>query len=97
MTKRIPKTPVPENMDKVMTPESFDLFCDVYIPQAPHVYTYGVQRGRLSKGSVVWVQFNRRKLTCRCLRVFTERPHFKLKRAVPHLSHYIFLNVTWKI
>ncbi|HPW94336.1 MAG TPA: primosomal protein N' [Fibrobacteraceae bacterium] len=92
MTKRIPKTPVPENMDKVMTPESFDLFCDVYIPQAPHVYTYGVQRGEVvQKGSVVWVQFNRRKIGLAVVsRVFTERPHFKLKRAVPHLSHYIF-------
>ncbi len=92
MAKRIPKTPVPENIDKVLTPESFDLFCDVYIPQAPQVYTYGVQKGAsVQKGSVVWVQFNRRKIGLAVVsRVFSEPPLFKLKSAVPHQSAYAF-------
>ena len=92
MAKRIQKTPVPENIDKVLTSESFDLFCDVYIPQAPQVYTYGVQKGTsVQKGSIVWVQFNRRKIGLAVVsRVFTERPHFKLKSAVPHQSAYVF-------
>lgn len=92
MAKRIPKTPIPDDMDKVLSSETFDLFCDVYIPQAPQIYTYGVPREMfIQKGSVVWVQFNRRKVGLAIVsRVFSERPHFNLKKAVPHPSGYIF-------
>lgn len=92
MAKRIPKTPVPENIDCICAPEGFDFFCDVYIPQAPQVFTYGVKKGSdVQKGSVVWVQFNRRKIGLAVVsKVYSKKPEFKVKCAVPHQSGYVF-------
>ena len=42
--------------------QELELFCEVYIPLAPSVYTYGVPEGaKVERGSVVWVQFATRK------------------------------------
>ena len=42
MAKRIPKTAVPEQIRTKIKASSLDRFCEVYIPQAPSVFTYGV-------------------------------------------------------
>lgn len=92
MAKRIPKSQVPENIDCVCAPDGFDFFCDVYIPQAPQVFTYGVKNGStVKKGSVVWVQFNRRKIGLAVVsKVYSKKPKFKVKCAVPHESCFVF-------
>ena len=66
MAKRIPKTTAPEQIRKKHKAESLARFCEVYIPQAPSVYTYGIPedlggKAEIQRGSVVWVQFSTRK------------------------------------
>ena len=58
MTKRIPKLSAPEEVHQKLKSELLTDFCEVYIPMAPDVYTYGVPAGvSLCRGDVVWVQF----------------------------------------
>ena len=97
MAKRIPKTQAPEQIRVKCAPETLERFCEVYIPQAPAVYTYGVPAGfpegaSIRRGSVVWVQFATRKTPSLAVvsKVHTERPEFKVRCAYPHASGYVF-------
>ena len=97
MAKRIPKTQAPEQIRVKCAPETLERFCEVYIPQAPAVYTYGVPAGlpegaEVRRGSVVWVQFATRKTPSLAVvsKVHTERPEFKVRCAYPHASGYVF-------
>ena len=97
MAKRIPKTQAPEQIRVKCAPEALERFCEVYIPQAPAVYTYGVPAGLpegagIRRGSVVWVQFATRKTPSLAVvsKVHTERPEFKVRCAYPHASGYVF-------
>ncbi len=97
MAKRIPKSAKPENIGEKCRPESLARFCEVYIPKAPSVYTYGVPldlpEGReIRRGSVVWVQFATRKKPVLAVvsKVVTERPAFNVRCAYPHESGYVF-------
>lgn len=97
MAKRIPKTQAPEQIRVKCAPEALERFCEVYIPQAPAVYTYGVPAGlpegaSIRRGSVVWVQFATRKTPSLAIvsKVHTERPEFKVRCAYPHASGYVF-------
>ena len=97
MAKRIPKSAKPENIGEKCRPESLARFCEVYIPKAPSVYTYGVPldlpEGReIRRGSVVWVQFATRKKPALAVvsKVVTERPAFNVRCAYPHESGYVF-------
>ena len=68
-------------------------FCEVYIPQAPSVFTYGVPEGAtVRRGSVVWVQLANRKKPVLALvsKVDRERPGFAVRCAYPHASEYVF-------
>ncbi|MBR4397790.1 MAG: primosomal protein N' [Fibrobacter sp.] len=68
-------------------------FCEVYIPMAPDVYTYGVPAGvSLCRGDVVWVQFATRKKPALAVvaRVHQDRPKFDVRPAYPHQSGYRF-------
>ncbi|MBR2058169.1 MAG: DEAD/DEAH box helicase family protein [Fibrobacter sp.] len=97
MAKRIPKTEAPEQIRVKHAPETLERFCEVYIPQAPSVYTYGVPSGlfagpEIRRGSVVWVQFATRKAPSLAVvaKVHTERPAFNVRCAYPHASGYVF-------
>lgn len=97
MAKRIPKTEAPEQIRVKCAPETLERFCEVYIPQAPAVYTYGVPAGlpegaSIRRGSVVWVQFATRKTPSLAVvsKVHTERPAFNVRCAYPHASGYVF-------
>lgn len=92
MTKRIPQTKAPEDVKFRCSPTSLQFFCEIYIPLAPSVFTYGVPKGvTLVRGNVVWVQLANQKpklgLVCR---VHSEKPAFEVRCAYPHESHYIF-------
>ena len=67
-------------------------FCEVYIPLAPSVFTYGVPEGaEIVRGSVVWVQLARRKpMLALVSRVHGEKPNFDVRYACPHESGYVF-------
>ena len=97
MAKRIPKTEAPEQIRVKCAPETLEQFCEVYIPQAPSVYTYGVPSGlfagpEIRRGSVVWVQFATRKVPSLAVvaKVHSERPAFNVRCAYPHASGYVF-------
>lgn len=97
MAKRIPKTQAPEQIRVKCAPETLERFCEVYIPQAPAVYTYGVPAGlpegaSIRRGSVVWVQFATRKAPSLAVvsKVHAERPAFNVRCAYPHASGYVF-------
>lgn len=97
MAKRIPKTEAPEQIRVKCAPETLERFCEVYIPQAPAVYTYGVPAGlpegaSIRRGSVVWVQFATRKTPSLAVvaKVHAERPAFNVRCAYPHASGYVF-------
>lgn len=97
MAKRIPKTEAPEQIRVKHAPEILERFCEVYIPQAPSVYTYGVPSElfagpEIRRGSVVWVQFATRKAPSLAVvaKVHTERPAFNVRCAYPHASGYVF-------
>ena len=93
MTKRIPKLIAPEEVHQKLKSASLTDFCEVYIPMAPDVYTYGVPAGvSLSRGDVVWVQFATRKKPALAVvsKVHQERPKFDVRPAYPHQSGYRF-------
>lgn len=93
MSKRIPKTQAPEAVRTKMDASTLSEFCEVYIPQAPSVFTYGVPEGAtVRRGSVVWVQLANRKKPVLALvsKVDRERPGFAVRCAYPHASGYVF-------
>ncbi len=93
MTKRIPKLSAPEEVHQKLKSELLTDFCEVYIPMAPDVYTYGVPAGvSLVRGDVVWVQFATRKKPALAVvsKVHQERPKFDVRPAYPHQSGYRF-------
>lgn len=93
MAKRIPKTEAPEAVHVKYRSSEVDCFCEVYIPQAPSVFTYGVPSGvNLARGSVVWVQLSNRKKPALALvsRILDDRPKFDVRCAFPHASGYRF-------
>ena len=93
MSKRIPKTQAPETVKAKVKASSLPEFCEVYIPQAPSVFTYGVPEGvSVKRGSVVWVQLANRKKPVLALvsKVTAERPEFDVRCAYPHASGYVF-------
>ena len=93
MAKRIPKTVAPQEVAEKRKSSGLSRFCEVYIPLAPAVYTYGVPEGvELERGSVVWVQFATRKNPVLALvaSVSSERPAFDVRCAYPHASGYVF-------
>ena len=93
MTKRIPKLSAPEEVHQKLKSELLTDFCEVYIPMAPDVYTYGVPAGhRLTRGDIVWVQFATRKKPALAVvsKVHQERPKFDVRPAYPHQSGYRF-------
>lgn len=93
MTKRIPKLSAPEEVHQKLKSELLTDFCEVYIPMAPDVYTYGVPAGhRLTRGDIVWVQFATRKKPALAVvaRVHQDRPKFDVRPAYPHQSGYRF-------
>lgn len=93
VAKRIPKLSAPEEVQNKLKPELLTDFCEVYIPLAPDVYTYGVPAGiTLKRGDVVWVQFATRKKPALAIvsKVHQQRPSFNLRLAYPHQSGYSF-------
>lgn len=93
MAKRIPKLSAPEEVHQKLKSGTLTDFCEVYIPMAPDVYTYGVPLGvTLKRGDVVWVQFATRKKPALALvaRVHQERPSFDVRPAYPHQSGFSF-------
>ncbi|MCF0224569.1 MAG: primosomal protein N' [Fibrobacter sp.] len=93
VAKRLPKIFAPEGIQDKVKSSQLELFCEVYIPTAPSVFTYGVPVGEaLVRGSVVWVQLATRKKPVLALvaRVFAEKPRFDVRLAYPHPSRYVF-------
>jgi primosomal protein N' (replication factor Y) len=93
VAKRIPKLSAPEEVHQKLKSGTLTDFCEVYIPMAPDVYTYGVPLGvTLKRGDVVWVQFATRKKPALALvaRVHQERPSFDVRPAYPHQSGFSF-------
>ena len=93
MAKRIPKLSAPEEVHQKLKSASLTDFCEVYIPMAPDVYTYGVPAGvSLVRGDVVWVQFATRKKPALAIvsKVHQDRPGFDVRPAYPHQSGYRF-------
>ncbi len=92
MAKRIPKTKAPEIVRERCNSALLARFCEVYIPLAPSVFTYGVPEGvTVVRGSVVWVQLANRKPTLALVsRVHSEKPSFDVRCAYPHESGYVF-------
>ena len=92
MAKRIPKTTAPEKVKERCDSALVSRFCEVYIPLAPSVFTYGVPEGaKIVRGSVVWVQLARRKPTLALVsRIHGEKPDFDVRYACPHESGYVF-------
>ena len=93
MTKRIPKLDAPEEVHQKLKSKTLSDFCEVYIPMAPDVFTYGVPTGaRLSRGDVVWVQFATRKKPALAVvaKVHQNCPSFDVRPAYPHQSGYRF-------
>lgn len=96
MAKRIPKTEAPSEIRTKFKAQDVELFCEVYIPLAPSVYTYGVPRDlpegvEIRRGSVVWVQFaTRKKPALAVVSKMVERPAFDVRCVYPHASGYVF-------
>ncbi len=96
MAKRIKKTAPPEQIRAKFSASSLERFCEVYIPQAPSVYTYGIpaelpEGVEIRRGSVVWVQFATRKTPLLAIvSKIVERPPFDVRCAYPHASGYAF-------
>ena len=93
MTRRIPKLSAPEEVHQKLKSATLTDFCEVYIPMAPDIYTYGVPSGvHLKRGDVVWVQFATRKKPALAVvsKVHQERPPFDVRPAYPHQSGYRF-------
>ncbi len=93
VAKRIPKLIPPEEVHLKVRSSLLSDFCEVYIPLAPAVYTYGVPAGMsISRGDLVWVQFATRKKPALAVvsRVHQERPNFDVRLAYPHQSGFKF-------
>lgn len=97
MVKRIKKTDPSEQIGAKFSASALERFCEVYIPQAPSVFTYGVPANlpegtEIRRGSVVWVQFANRKkpLLAVVSKVLSERPQFSVRCAYPHASGFVF-------
>ena len=97
MVKRIKKTAPSEQIGAKFSASALERFCEVYIPQAPSVFTYGVPANlpegtEIRRGSVVWVQFANRKkpLLAVVSKVLSERPQFSVRCAYPHASGFVF-------
>ncbi|OWV02151.1 primosomal protein N' [Fibrobacter sp. UWR2] len=96
MAKRIKKTAPPEQIRAKFSASSLERFCEVYIPQAPSVYTYGIpaelpEGVEIRRGSVVWVQFATRKTPLLAIvSKVVDRPSFDVRCAYPHASGYAF-------
>lgn len=93
MAKRIPKIIPPEEIKTKVKSASLTHFCEVYIPMAPAVYTYGVPQGvALRRGDLVWVQFATRKKPALAVvsKVHGDRPNFDVRLAMPHQSGFFF-------
>lgn len=97
MAKRVPKTEAPEQIRTKFKAAGLERFCEVFIPKAPSVYTYGVPRdlpegAEVRRGSVVWVQLATRKKPALAVvsKVHSERPDFDVRCAYPHESGYVF-------
>ena len=66
MAKRIKKTCPSGEIGAKFKASALERFCEVYIPQAPSVFTYGIPADlpegcEVRRGSVVWVQLATRK------------------------------------
>lgn len=98
VTKQIFKSKAPEEVFLKVNPSTISDFCEVYIPMAPAIFTYGVPNGiTIVRGQVVWVQFAKRKkpllekpLLAIIKSVFKDKPKFDVRLAYPHCSNYIF-------
>ena len=96
MAKRIKKTAPPEQIRAKFSASALERFCEVYIPQAPSVYTYGIpaelpEGVEIRRGSVVWVQFATRKTPLLAIvSKIVDRPSFDVRCAYPHASGYAF-------
>ena len=97
MAKRIKKTAPTGEIGAKFSASALERFCEVYIPQAPSVYTYGIPSDlpggeEVRRGSVVWVQFATRKKPSLAVvsRVHSERPAFDVRCVYPHASGYVF-------
>ena len=92
MSKRIPKTQAPDSVKTKVDSSALSEFCEVYIPKAPSVFTYGVPSGvHVERGSVVWVQLsNRKKPALAVVSKLVPRPEFNVRCAYPHESGYVF-------
>ncbi|PWJ64437.1 MULTISPECIES: primosomal protein N' [unclassified Fibrobacter] len=93
MAKRIPKIIPPEEIKTKVKSATLTQFCEVYIPMAPAVYTYGVPQGvEMRRGNLVWVQFATRKKPALAVvsKVHWERPSFDVRLAMPHQSGFSF-------
>jgi len=96
MARRIPKTEIPAQIQVKQSPNGFSRFCEVYIPLAPAVFTYGIcddaSSADIRRGSVVWVQLSNRKKPALAVvsRVHAEKPSFHVRPALPHGSRYVF-------
>ena len=97
MAKRILRTSASEQVYAKFKALSLERFCEVYIPKAPSVYTYGVplnlpEGTEIRRGSVVWVQLATRKKPALAVvsKVHSERPNFDVRCAYPHASGYVF-------
>ena len=93
VAKRIPKIIPPEEVHLKVKSSQLTSFCEVYIPLAPAVYTYGVPQGvSLQRGDLVWVQFATRKKPALAVvsKVHQDRPNFDVRLACPHQSGFKF-------
>lgn len=94
--KNIPRTLPPEGVRAMCKAQSLTQFCEVYIPQAPSVFTYGVpadlpEGEEIRRGSVVWVQLStRKKPALAVVSKMVERPDFNVRCAYPHASGFVF-------
>lgn len=93
VAKRIPKITPPEEVNLKVKSAQLTDFCEVYIPLAPAIYTYGVPEGvNLVRGDLVWVQFATRKKPALAVvsKVHQDRPSFDVRLACPHQSGFRF-------
>lgn len=97
MAKRIKKTCPSGEIGAKFKSSALERFCEVYIPQAPSVFTYGIPADlpegcEVRRGSVVWVQLATRKKPSLAVvsRVHAERPSFDVRCVCPHASGYVF-------
>ena len=90
MVKRIPKTSPKKNLTELYLPESFKTFTEVFVQKSNALYTYGTNDTNIQKGSVVWVQLNKRKPTLGVVINIVPKPVFKVKQAELHEASYQF-------